>query len=79
LRFSQDEGLILIHSEHEKKKKFSLKNTIRFLFIVKFGVFSGMGNINNVPGKKMTIWCNYRFTYEQTGIFHSNGLNFVEI
>jgi len=38
-----------------------------------------MGKINGVPGNKMTIWCSYRFTFEQKGIFYSNGLNFVKI
>jgi len=36
-----------------------------------------MGNINGVPGGKMTIWCNYRFILWQiNGIFYLTGLNF---
>jgi len=57
LQFSQEEGLILIHSEYFKKVNyyFTLKYTI--LFIVKFGMFlnRGMGNINSVPKKKKQI------------------------
>jgi len=29
--------------------------------------------------EKKAIWCNYRFTFEQKGIFYSIGFNFVVI
>jgi len=49
------------------------------MFIVKVGMYSnkGMGNLNSVRLTKMTIWCKYRFTFEQMVIFCSNCLYFV--
>jgi len=68
-----------------KKKIYIYYFTLKYTKFVyrKLGMFSDkdIGNmINGVPGrKKMTIWFNYRFTFEQKGIFYSIYLNFVKI
>jgi len=52
LQFSQEEGMILIHSENFKNVNYYF--TLKYTIFVFCGMFSnrGMGNINSVPEKK---------------------------